>query len=30
MEIIRCLKGYLARHLYRLIYDTLTGQSDNV
>lgn len=27
MEIIRCLKRYLARHLYRLIYDTLAGQN---
>jgi hypothetical protein len=26
MEIIRCLKRYLARHLYRLVYDTLAGQ----
>ncbi len=26
MEIIRCLKRYVARQLYRLIHDTLTGQ----
>ena len=26
MEIIRCLKRYLARHLYRLVYDTLAAQ----
>lgn len=26
MEIIRCLKRYLARQLYRLIHDTLVGQ----
>jgi transposase len=26
MEIIRCLKRYLARHLYRLVHDTLAGQ----
>jgi transposase len=26
MEIIRCLKRYVARQLYRLIHDTLSGQ----
>ena len=25
MEVIRCFKRYLARHLYRPIHDTLTG-----
>jgi len=26
MEIIRCLKRYVARQLYRLIHDTVSGQ----
>ena len=30
LEIIRCLKRYLARQLYRLIRNTLTGQNQPV